>query len=127
MNLAKMKSAAVEVGVRPDVRLADGWLLLRSEDRKVDMVSPGGLVLADSEQANAVHVVAARGQGVRLDDGTRKETGIKEGDRVVFVNDAPVIYVGGRPYKMCQEYQVVAVLGAAETASVRDQALLPTR
>jgi chaperonin GroES len=62
--------------------LADRVLVKRVDS---DSKTKGGLFIPDSaKEKPAEGLVLAAGSGKRLDDGTRVELAVKEGDRVLF-------------------------------------------
>ena len=62
--------------------LADRILLKRIDEKKE---TSGGIIIPDSAKEKPVEaLVIAVGNGKRLDSGERRETDVKQGDRVLF-------------------------------------------
>ena len=75
-------------------------------------VTKGGIVLPDSAQEKPARgTVVALGTGKLLDDGTRAQTQLKEGDRVLFSSYAgESVEVGDVEFLLMREDDVLAVI-----------------
>ncbi|QDV64274.1 MULTISPECIES: co-chaperone GroES [Crateriforma] len=75
-------------------------------------VTAGGIVLPDSaKEKPARGVVIAVGTGKLLDDGSRSESQLKDGDRVLFSSYAgESVEVGDVEYLLMREDDVLAVI-----------------
>lgn len=76
-------------------------------------VTAGGIVLPDSaKEKPARGVVIALGTGKLLDDGSRSDSQLKEGDRVLFSSYAgETVEVGDDEFLLMREDDVLAVIG----------------
>jgi chaperonin GroES len=79
---------------------------LEEEDK-----SPGGIILPDTAKKKPQEgVVVAVGPGKVLDDGTRGEMAVKEGDRVIFAKyGGTEITVDGKDYVILDQDSIYAI------------------
>lgn len=82
------------------------------EREQSEETTAGGIVLPDSAQDKPSRgVVACVGDGRLLDDGTRAELSVKEGDRVIFSSYAgEALKVGEDEYLLMREDDILAVI-----------------
>ncbi len=80
-------------------------------DESLDVTS-GGIVLPDSAQDKPSRgTIIAIGTGKTLDDGTRGEMQVKNGDRVLFTSYAPeTIVIDDDEYLLMSESDIMAVI-----------------
>lgn len=95
------------VNIRP---LHDRVIVQRLDE---EQRSSGGLIIPDSakekpQQAKVVRV----GSGKRLDDGTRVDMDVAEGDRILFGKySGAEVKIEGEEYLILREDEILAVLG----------------
>ena len=90
--------------------LGDKVVIKRTEDEET---TAGGIVLPDSSRDKPQEGrVLSVGLGSLLEDGTRDEPQIKEGDRVIFSSYAGTeIEVDSGPLLIMSESDILAVVG----------------
>ncbi len=92
--------------IRP---LADKVIVQRVE---AEANTAGGIVLPDSakEKPQRGKVIAV-GQGRQLDDGSRAEMAVKEGQQVLFTSYAGTeVKVDGKEYLIMDESEIMAII-----------------
>lgn len=106
----KVKNSAgaskAENKIRP---LGEKVLIKRLE---AEEVTKGGIVLPDTAREKPQEgTILALGDGKILDDGTRAEFQVKQGDRVLFASYAGTeIKIDGDQYMLMDESDVLAVI-----------------
>ncbi|HAY78540.1 MAG TPA: co-chaperone GroES [Planctomycetaceae bacterium] len=82
------------------------------EREESEATTAGGIVLPDSAQDKPSRgIVVCIGDGRLLDDGTRAELAVKEGDRVIFSSYAgEALKVGEDEYLLMREDDILAVI-----------------
>ena len=82
-----------------------------ARDESLDTTA-GGIVLPDSAQDKPSRgTIIAVGTGKLLDDGSRGELQVKEGDRVLFTSYAPeAININDEEYLLMNESDILAVI-----------------
>jgi len=82
------------------------------EREESEATTAGGIVLPDSAQdIPSRGIIVCIGDGRLLDDGTRAELAVKEGDRVIFSSYAgEPLKVGEDEYLLMREDDILAVI-----------------
>jgi chaperonin GroES len=104
--MAKGKKSTKKTTIRP---LGEKVLIQRLE---AEEVTKGGIVLPDTAKEKPQEgTVVALGDGKLLDDGTRSEFQVAQGDRVLFASYAGTdIKVDGEEYLLMSESDILAVI-----------------
>ena len=105
--MAKSRTAVATV---PRIRPLGGKVLIQRLE--AEETTKGGIVLPDTAKEKPQKgTVLAVGDGKLLDDGTRAEFQVKEGDSVLFASYAGTeIKVEGEEYMLMDESDILAVL-----------------
>ena len=106
MATATKKKPKSSVKIQP---LGDRVVVERDDSEET---TAGGIVLPDSAQNKPARGrVVSVGDGRLLDDGTRGELQVKEGDRVIFSSYAgDTVTIGEDEYLLMREDDILAVL-----------------
>ena len=85
-------------------------------------ITSGGIVLPDSAKDKPSRgTIIAVGTGKLLDDGSRSESQVKKGDRVLFTSYAPeTITIDDEEYLLMSENDILAVCLLYTSPSPRD-------
>ncbi|HCP45451.1 MAG TPA: co-chaperone GroES [Deltaproteobacteria bacterium] len=89
--------------------LNDRILVQRTDS---ETMSSGGIIIPDSAKEKPMEaIVTAVGSGKLLDDGSRRATAIKEGDRILFGKySGDEIKVDGEEHLILREDEVLAII-----------------
>jgi chaperonin GroES len=105
-NSGRFERRIQTMKIRP---LADKVIVQRVE---AEAKTAGGIVLPDSakEKPQRGKVIAV-GQGRQLDDGSRAEMAVKEGQQVLFTSYAGTeVKVDGKEYLIMDESEIMAII-----------------
>ena len=106
MAAATKSRSKTKVTLQP---LGDRVVVERDESEET---TSGGIVLPDSAKDKPARgTIITVGTGKLLDDGTRAELQVKQGDRVLFSSYAPeTITFGDDEYLLMREEDILAVI-----------------
>ena len=106
MATATKSRKATGVKLQP---LNDRVVVEREEEQDV---TTGGIVLPDSAREKPARGrVISVGNGRLLDDGTRSELQVQEGDHVLFTSYGPdTITIGEEEYLLMKEEDILAII-----------------
>jgi len=110
--MAKKKAAKKKKAGRSGIKiqpLGDRVVVQRDESEEM---TAGGIVLPDSAQDKPARgKVVSVGDGRLLDDGTRSQLQVKEGDRVLFSSYAGETFkLGDQEFMLMREEDILAVI-----------------
>jgi chaperonin GroES len=89
--------------------LHDRVLLKRSESEEV---TKGGIIIPDTAKEKPIEgTVVAVGAGRRLEDGTVRALGVKEGDTVLYGKySGTEVKIGGEEHLIVREDDILAII-----------------